>query len=186
MATISNGELINLTQLSHIIRNADTILWKYDPVDDKHIIASPTFIMRVGIDPRAKTMEVLEKRFNGQEPYGIWLKSVQARKRYEVEEADASGIEPLTNRMAEANIGLFDTRLQWERGDGLHVYYAWRDNDRSYIFIAQKYHALLNRVRSLQAEAPKANSPVLFTGGGGEFLIALPVVWAPNQFLAKP
>lgn len=193
MKSLSNGGLINLIELHHIIRNSREIFW-IGGTDNSVTLSNGYILVTFSMPDNSPTYDVIAKRFNGRAPEGDEvLHSLKARKRFEI--SDVTHRRDALLRMFSESYpyDLIDTGLTIDLPFGgddiekIRAYYTECSHDRSYIFIAEKYHVLVDKAAHAYALKVSNMSPIIFLSATeyNEALVVLPIRTLVPAFVEK-
>ena len=190
MKNISFGNLFDLVELHHIIRNASEMWWLKE--GHLHILCNGYMIWKVALPDDSSTVGVIRKRFNDREPESdMVLHSKKARKRYDVDETqNKEHLLQLLN--TEAHYSVVDTGITADVDDNfdpekrqIHAFCVACADATEYIFINQKYRDCIYQPDEIYAVDTKRTSPLIFEGETPEErAVILPVNTDLPLFLA--
>lgn len=168
MAKQSLEGLFNLSEVSKIVKKADTVYWYIDEnganvVSDSHVI-----FRFYGV------CEALFTRFQKQ-PGSVPLNSSKGREAFEAPQLKSCFEKFLTE---EQTAEVHDTRLTFEQpqGNTVRILYAqaYGEDKRSYIYLATNYFSCIRDY--VKAEAVKtARAAAVTFSAGNEKAVILPV-----------
>lgn len=195
MGNISIGNLFNLVELHHIIRNAPVMYWLYETVPDGsmyHVLSNGYMVWRVALPEGSSTLAIIQKRFNDHDPSACpVLRSRRARKRYDVDEFDnRDTLLKLLHQ--QGRYGVIDTGITADIDDcfdpdkrQIHAFCISCADARDYVFINQKYRDCIYQPDGILAVKDCRNSPLVFESmTNDERAVVMPVVSDFPAFLA--
>lgn len=167
MRNISIGNLFDMVELHHIIRNAHEMWWLRE--GGMEVLCNGYMIWRVALPKDSSTLEIVRKRFNGREPEGdIVLHSKKARKRYDVDETqNRENLLSCLNKHGRYTV--LDTGITADIDDcfdpdkrQIHAFCVSSGSGREYIFINQKYRDCIYQPDNILAVDVKRTSLLVF------------------------
>lgn len=192
MRNISIGNLFDLVETHHIIRNAREMWWTHDWSTNMEVLCNGYMIWRVALPADSSTMGVIRKRFNDREPLDdMILHSVKARKRYDVSESqNRDSLLQCLHRQGKYT--MIDTGITADIDDcfdpdkrQIHAFCVACADHSEYVFINQKYRDCIYQPDNISAVEPKRSSPLVFESKtSDERAVILPIVSELPMFLA--
>lgn len=192
MRNASIGNLFNLVELHHIIRNSQEMYWARDYSTNAEVLCNGYMAWRVALPADSPSLGVIRKRFNDREPLDdMILHSVKARKRFEVSESQNR--DKLFEFIdTEGRYDMIDTGMtidwdEWftDNKRQLHAFCVSCADASEYVFINQKYRDCIYQPDYTRAVDLKRTSPLIFESRTYyERAVILPVDTDTPPFLA--
>lgn len=190
MKNISIGNLFNLVELHHIIRNSREMWWLRE--GSMEVLCNGYMIWRVALPKDSSSLEVIRKRFNDREPDGdMVLHSLKARKRYDVDESH-NRESLLLSLHRQGKYPMIDTGITADIDDcfdpdkrQIHAFCVSCADHSEYVFINQKYRDCIYQPDNISAVEPKRSSMLVFESEtSDERAVIFPVVSELPMFIA--
>lgn len=195
MSNISIGNLFNMVELHHIIRNAPVMYWLYETVPSGstyHVLSNGYMVWRFALPEDSPTLAIIRKRFNDYNPDAFpVLRSQKARKRYDVDEFNNRDAL-LSLLWTQGRYDIVDTGITADMDDSfdpdkrqIHAFCVSCADAREYVFINQKYRDCIYQPDGILAVSANSTSPLIFESATtDERAVILPVNTDPPAFLA--
>lgn len=196
MSNVSMGNLFNLIELHHIIRNASVMYWMKETVPNGgtyNVLCNEYMVWRVALPDDSPTLGVISKRFNGYVPDDKEvLRSQKARKRYDVDYMNEKRDGLLSLLWTQGRYGMVDTGITVDVDDcfdpdkrQLHAFCTSCADHSEYVFINQKYRDCIHQPDGILAVEVSRTSPLIFESTTtDERAVILPVNTDLPMFLA--
>lgn len=172
MKRTSVDNLINLTELNRVLRQAATAIWGRD--DEFDYFSNGYMAVKIRLESIIP-LKVLAPRFGGQlPPKGGALRSIKCKKDYTI---DIIALDSMKKCLStEADVAVEDTHLiyQSEYDTLLRVFLARGRDVQEYIFVDSQFLECINADSVVRAVKPERKSPVVFSRGD-ETAVVLPV-----------